>query len=380
MSDQKIYDAAITGGGLAGLNVAILLARRGFSVILFEKEKYPFHKVCGEYISMESWDFLTKEIGLPLHQMNIPLIKKLQVTSPAGTSLNADLDLGGFGISRYLLDNSLKEIAVKNGVTVKELCKTENIFFSENTYHINTSCGEYQSKICCGAWGKKSNIDVKWKRSFINKHSDRLNNYVGIKYHVKADLPADLIALHNFKNGYCGISKIENDVFCICYFMRASNLKACGYSIERAEQEILSKNPHLKKVFNNITILPEWPLTISQVSLSDKRSVENDVLMLGDAAGMISPLCGNGMSMAMHSAKLAAIQITAYLNKEISKAEMERKYTAERKKLFDARIKTGRLIQYLFGRTTATNIFVRLMNKSPYLTKKMIRFTHGQSF
>ncbi len=68
-----IYDAAIVGGGLAGLSLAIQLSKKGYQVLLFEKEIYPFHKVCGEYISMESWDFLTA-LGLPLGEWNLPRI------------------------------------------------------------------------------------------------------------------------------------------------------------------------------------------------------------------------------------------------------------------------------------------------------------------
>jgi flavin-dependent dehydrogenase len=67
-NNQKKYDVAIIGGGLGGLSLAIQLARKNFSVILFEKEKYPFHKVCGEYISMESWGFL-EDLGLPLSDL-----------------------------------------------------------------------------------------------------------------------------------------------------------------------------------------------------------------------------------------------------------------------------------------------------------------------
>lgn len=57
--DNKIYPCAIIGGGLGGLCLAIQLARQGVEVLLFEKNSYPQHKVCGEYISMESWDFLS---------------------------------------------------------------------------------------------------------------------------------------------------------------------------------------------------------------------------------------------------------------------------------------------------------------------------------
>ena len=58
----EVYDLAIVGGGLAGLALAIQSARAGYQTVLFEKEKYPFHKVCGEYVSLESWDFL-EELG-----------------------------------------------------------------------------------------------------------------------------------------------------------------------------------------------------------------------------------------------------------------------------------------------------------------------------
>ena len=57
MQDDLTYDLAIVGGGLAGLSLSIQMAKAGYRVILFEKEQYPFHRVCGEYISLESWDF-----------------------------------------------------------------------------------------------------------------------------------------------------------------------------------------------------------------------------------------------------------------------------------------------------------------------------------
>ncbi len=80
MEQIKSYDVAIIGGGLAGLNLSIQLARSGHSVVLFEKETYPFHKVCGEYISMESWNFLTEEIRADLKNQEVAFINKLWVT------------------------------------------------------------------------------------------------------------------------------------------------------------------------------------------------------------------------------------------------------------------------------------------------------------
>ncbi|HEX8676753.1 MAG TPA: FAD-dependent oxidoreductase, partial [Segetibacter sp.] len=78
-----VYDIAIVGGGLAGLCLAIQCAEKHYSVILFEKEEYPFHKVCGEYISLESWDFLQR-LGVQLDQFTLPGIKTLQVSDSNG--------------------------------------------------------------------------------------------------------------------------------------------------------------------------------------------------------------------------------------------------------------------------------------------------------
>ena len=378
MTAEKIYDTAIIGGGLAGLNLSILLQRLGHSVILFEKETYPFHKVCGEYISMESWDFLAEEMGVPLKDLDVPHIKKLWVTSPDGNSLNTDLDLGGFGISRFNLDFILKEIAEKAGVKILENCKAEDIIFEED-FTIKTNKGNFKAKVCAGTWGKRSNFDVKWKRPFTGKSSSRLNNYVGIKYHVKMNFANDVIALHNFKDGYCGISKIEDDKYCVCYLTKASNIKKAG-SIIKAEEQILYQNPHLKNVFETMVHCYDAPLSISQISFSKKKAVENNVLMIGDAAGMITPLCGNGMSMAMHGAKLAATSISKFLNDNISRKEMEKNYSKNWKDSFETRVATGKLVQYLFGRTVATNMLVKFMNKSRIITNKLINLTHGKSF
>ncbi len=373
------YDIAIIGGGLAGLSLSILLAKQNYAVLLIEKETYPFHKVCGEYISLESWNFLSKEIGVPLQDLDLPIINKLWVTAPNGKSLHTDLDLGGFGISRYTLDDTMQQIAKQHGVTILENCKAEEIIFNNDNFSIITNKGTYTSKVCCGSWGKRSNLDIKWKRSFTTKTSDRLNNFIGVKYHVKADFPNDVIALHNFENGYCGISQIEKEKHCVCYLTKASNLKKAG-SIEKMEQEILSENPHLKKLFSSFTKLYDAPVTISQISFSKKECVQNNILMLGDAGGMITPLCGNGMSIAMHTAKIASSFINSYLQNNITRTALEEAYTNTWNKNFSTRIKIGKTVQYFFGRTATTNFFISIMRMSKKLTNKLISSTHGKGF
>jgi flavin-dependent dehydrogenase len=379
MDNPLVYDATIIGGGLAGLSLSIQLSKKGYKVALFEKETYPFHKVCGEYISMESWDFI-ESLGLSLSSMNLPVIKKLIVTAPDGNELKSNLDLGGFGISRYLLDNELKKIAVACNVSVYEKCKVEEVNFKDEAFQLQTTKGSFTSKVCCGSFGKRSNLDIKWKRNFILSRNTKLNNYIGVKYHIKTDFPADAIALHNFEHGYCGISRIEDGKYCCCYLTNAYNLGRSDHSIKLMEENILYQNKHLKEIFSNSEILFEHPVTISQISFSAKEQVYNHILLMGDAAGMITPLCGNGMSMALHSSKIAAGYAGEFLQGRISRKEMEQQYTVHWKRIFSRRVKAGMMIQTLFGKKWITNIFIRIMKLLPFATKKLIALTHGEPF
>ena len=378
-STLSVYDVSVAGGGLAGLALSIQAARAGYKTVLFEKEQYPFHRVCGEYISLESWNFLER-LGLPLTEMNLPIIKTLQVTAPNGKLFQTQLPLGGFGISRYQLDYELAKIAKQAGVTVLENTKVNDVLFDNEVFTVSCSTQNRQSKVAAGSFGKRSNLDLKWNRNFIQQKPNKLNNYIGVKYHIKTNHPSDTIALHNFENGYCGISQIEKETYCLCYLTTAENLKRHNNSIEQMQEEVLYKNPHLKNIFTNAEFLYEAPVTISQISFDNKSQVQNHVLMLGDAAGMITPLCGNGMSMALHGSKIAFENIHLFLQQQISRTEMEQLYQQQWQQQFAQRLRTGRMIQRFFGKSWVTNVFVQSFKTFPLLALPLIQQTHGKPF
>jgi menaquinone-9 beta-reductase len=378
MQLDEEYDVAIIGGGLAGLAASIQLAKAGHSVIVFEKEKYPFHKVCGEYISLESWEFLI-QLGVPLQDMNLPVINSLFLTAPNGKSFKTNLPLGGFGISRHQLDWLLAQIVKQNGVHLFEETKVDDVTF-DVVHQVYFHSKKIKASVCCAAFGKRSNLDVKWQRNFLSASDKRLANYVGIKYHVKTDWETNVIGLHNFEKGYCGISKIEEDKYCLCYMTNAANLKRSNNNISELEETILYKNPHLKRIFLNSEKCDSTPVTISQINFNKKTQIEDHVLMLGDSAGMITPLCGNGMSIALHTSKIAAELIKDFLKKKISRAQMETFYQKQWEHHFSKRLKTGRTLQGLFGSKRLSNLFVGAFKLLPGLAKPVIKMTHGKPF
>ena len=379
MNSNDTYDVVIVGGGLAGLSAAILLSRKKYKVLVLEKESYPKHKVCGEYISIESKPFL-ESIGLPIEDMKLPVIKKLMVTDTRGNEINTDLPQGGFGISRYELDYMLAELAKKEGATLLTKTRADTIQFENEVFTITAGTQTFTSKIVCGTWGKRSNIDIKWERPFVKKKNNSLNNYVGIKYHIHYPWPKEHIGLHNFTDGYCGISRIEDGKCCLCYLTTAASLQKSGNDIKKMEHDVLMKNPWLHKIFSGAEFLYEAPVAISQISFDKKEQVHEHVLLLGDAAGMITPLCGNGMSMALHSAKIASGIIDDFLQGSVTRYEMEKNYTTKWKNVFSSRITFGRLVQSNFGKDLVTSVFLKTANALPFVKRAIIKGTSGKPF
>ena len=377
--EATVYDAAIIGGGLAGLALAIQLAKENFKVIVIEKETYPFHKVCGEYISFECWNFL-ESLGYPLSDMDLPQIKQLLVSSPNGNTIEHTLPLGGFGISRYKIDAELAKIAAENGAVVKENEKVSDVFFDGDFFIVKSASFTIKARCAAAAFGKRSNLDVKWKRPFAIQRPGKLNNFIGVKYHIKISTNPEAIALHNFSDGYCGMSQVENGAYCLCYLTTARNLKKSGNSIAAMEKNILFKNPFLKNIFSSAVFIYKEPVTIAQVSFTQKKQVEDHILMIGDAAGMIAPLCGNGMSMALHGSKIAAESLSAFLQGKIHRQAMEENYSQQWTALFAKRLSIGRFIQRMFGKPWLTNIFIAILKPFPKLIAYLIRQTHGEPF
>jgi menaquinone-9 beta-reductase len=370
------YQCAIIGGGLAGLCLAVQLADKGISVVLFERNQYPFHKVCGEYISMESWDFLNR-LGLNLVDLAPSVIGELGISSEKGFMLNHKLDMGGFGISRFSLDHHLSKLAKSKGVHILEKCRVSSVeMVNEQTHEIQTTLGRYQTEIVCGSYGK-------YTPSFIQKRAGYKSgdgNYIGVKYHIKTNLRADRIELHNFRDGYCGVSKVEDDLYCLCYLTTAQNLNDNGKDISRMQENVLYKNPFLASYFRDSEFVTREPLVISNVGFSKKDTHAAGIFLLGDAAGSITPLCGNGMSMGMRASLLLANELTAYFGQKQNKRDALFNYHRSWNRAFSNRITAGYYLQHLFGKNHTTHFALKFLAKFPSITSGLVSLTHGEAF
>lgn len=304
-----------------------------------------------------------------------PQIDEFVLSSVTGKASTMKLDLGGFGISRFSMDFFLYEKAKELGVEFLLETEVVAVRFLSDRFVVETENKLFESDVVIGAQGKRSKLDVSLKRSFIEKRSP----FVGIKYHARNNHPENQVALHNFEGGYCGINRVEDGISNICYLSKRENLRKFG-SIASMEENVLFKNPQLKEIFNNSDFLFEKPEVINEISFETKLPVEEHILMTGDSAGMITPLCGNGMAIAIHSAKIAAEIIPSFLEQKTSRREMEMRYAHEWSQNFYWRLWRGRKIQNLFGNSSMSAAAVNLALHSRPLANFLVRNTHGEPF
>ena len=369
---MSLKHVIVVGGGLAGLTSALHLSRFGIAVTLIEKNSYPRHKVCGEYLSNEVLPYL-KSLGFDPFDYGAKKIEHFELSSVKGKSIRAKLPLGGFSLSRYTLDQGLLQHAIESGVTLVQDTVLD-IQFKQDRFHLNLKeTSRLEGTFVIGAFGKRSNLDQKLKRDFINTKAP----YLAVKAHYTSDYPEDLVGLYHFYGGYCGVSKIENNLVNICYIAQYDEFKKFK-NLSDFQDKVIFKNIALASIFKKSSIVFDKPLSISQISFASKPVVEDHILMCGDSAGMIHPLCGNGMSMAIQGAKMASELIKQYFEQQVSRSEVEEGYRKQWNKAFRLRIETGRLLARLFTMKSLALYMVNSLKIFPGLVRRIISLTHGK--
>ncbi len=364
----------IIGGGLAGLTSAIHLAKANIPVTLIEKDIYPKHKVCGEYISNEVLPYFNY-LGIDLESLQPVEISEFTISTQNGNIIHSKLPLGGFGVSRYTLDYYLWQKALAMGVHLIN-DQALDVQFNDNQFQIKTNGNKWlTSDYVIGAFGKRSVLDKALKRVFSFKKSP----WLAVKAHYKASFETNMVALHNFKGGYCGLSKVENNLVNVCYLVNYDSFKKYR-DINTFQEKVMYKNQYLFDFFKEAELIFDKPITISQINFDKKKPVENHIFMLGDAAGLIHPLCGNGMAMAIKSSKILCELIIANANNnaKLSRKEIENQYIKQWNSSFSKRLYTGRILQKVLLNKNLQKASYAIAHALPAIIPKIIKQTHGE--
>lgn len=364
-------DIIVAGGGLAGLTCAIHLAASGCSVRVIEKDTFPHHKVCGEYVSNEVLPYLDW-LGVDPFSLGAVPISRLEYSDTMGNRLSTDLSLGGFGLSRYTFDKALYNRATAAGAV---FCRERitGIEQYDNGFRLATASGKaYSAAIIIGAFGKRSSIDKMMARDFMAERSP----WMAVKAHYHGRHDDDVVGLHRFPGGYCGISRVENDTVNLCYLVHQDSFRRYK-DLDTHREQVLGSNKVLRTFLRDAVCLFDRPLTISQVSFSRKAAVEDGILMCGDSAGLINPLCGNGMAMAIGSARIASELVRRFLSGDISREQMEHFYAQQWRSTYGSRIRAGSGVAFLLRHTRLSGLLARAATYMPGILPAIIKRTHG---
>jgi menaquinone-9 beta-reductase len=375
-----MFDVAIIGAGLAGSSAAISLARLGYKVRLMEAGRYPRPKVCGEFLSPEASVIMDDLACLDtLRNLKPVRIDKLRITAPNGIEWQSLLPFPAMGISRFALDKALVDCAVEAGVEFREACRVSQIEGQLKDGYSLTCQTEHGKEIfraaaIIAAHGKRSNLDKLLKRDSQVEGT----KFIGLKQHFRGVNPGNQIELHVFKGGYCGISQVEDGTSNVCLLVREDTFQEASSATHKIEHFIewtAQQNPHLRDFLSQaIPVYPDW-LSIAQVSLISKDPIEDDILLAGDSVGMIAPLAGDGMAMALQSGRLAAFALDKFFYNSENAETMKENYRNLWQSSFSQRLRLGRLIQAVMLEPALLSPALQVLNVFPILGDFLVRQT-----
>ena len=369
------YDALIIGGGLAGCSAALQLAGRGKRVLLLEKQRYPAHKLCGEFLSVEVLAMFER-LGVreAVWQAGARPIDHTLITTTGGAVFESALPGTALGLSRYTLDRLLFEQARNAGA---EACDGISVRAVEGSFEegfaVTASEGVFEARLVLGAYGKRSLLDRKLDRPFLNTRSP----FVAFKAHYEGIALPDVIELHGFPGGYCGLSHVEQGRTNACWIAREATLKEAGGTPEAMIEHALMQNPALAGRFRAMERVTERFVAVSQITFVSKGAFAGDVCMIGDTAGMIAPMCGDGMAMALRSAEMAAPLVAAYLEGRADAASFREHYARAWQREFGVRMRLGRWMHHAYCRPAVARLGVGAVRRMPGLGRWLIRKTRG---
>lgn len=297
-------EIAIIGGGLAGCAAAITVARAGRKVVLVEREAAPHHKVCGEFLSQEALALL-RSLGAEPAEFGAARLHSVRLAHGASVT-EARLPFDAMSLTRRCLDEELLRLAESAGVTVLRGTRVQRLVSHGGAWQLQLDGAEsISAQTVFLATGKH---DLPGEARPAGKQT----GMVGFKMyyrlsHEQSAAVGGHVELLLYRGGYGGLQPVEGDAANLCCLVHRDELQRLGGKWEGLLALMQRDCPHLARRLKDATPLLEKPLAISSIPYGyvRDRAVEG-IWRLGDQAAVIPSFTGDGMSIALHSGRLAA--------------------------------------------------------------------------
>jgi menaquinone-9 beta-reductase len=300
-------DALIIGGGPAGAATACHLARTGKNTLLIEKEKQAHHKVCGEFLSFEAQHYM-RVLGVDAARLGAAPISHIRLMSGKHVAC-ARLPFQALGLSRFVLDEELLARAVMFGAEIKRGLQVKRVMPADGRWHIETNAQDaYAADAVFLATGKHELHALK-------RGPDQQNDFIGFKMHFSCTprqrrTLANYIDLILFDGGYAGLQLVEDQKANLCLVINRQRFAQLDKKWDVLLEYLARSSAHIQAFLDMAT--PSWgrPTAIASIpygyihGLTPKLA--NRIFRLGDQFAVIPSFSGDGVSIALHTAKLAA--------------------------------------------------------------------------
>jgi flavin-dependent dehydrogenase len=302
-------------------------------VAIWERDRFPRDKVCGEFLSAESLPLLMEEI--PAVIPKAATIRRSEFIAPLGQTYSFNLPDPGRGLSRRMMDAALWQAAVKAGAlthegeVVKRLNKVPPSKNHSGGWDIESSSGIITRTsamlVACGRWWMIEGLPSPARQ----RKNGTAGQWMGAKAHFKDVDFRDAVEMYFFPGGYCGLAPIEDGLYNVCCLVHrdlAREVTAGGLTNFFIWLKKVARHSALDSRLRGAIQVSE---TVSTAPLRPARlrGECDGTLLAGDAAGFLDPFTGDGISMALHSGRLAASEIAgAWSRMGVDTAKVAERY------------------------------------------------------
>jgi flavin-dependent dehydrogenase len=388
------YDAIIIGGGPAGTSAAITLAGRGVRVLVLEEKRMPRAKLCGEFITPESFPTLER-LGVMsammragaqrLTQLSLVVASGKRVQTPMAAM--SDVAEWAMSLSRARFDQILFEQArtvgadCREGMAVKQcLIEDGNARGVEALSLADGKMVRYHAPLIVDASGRNSRLMVNREERRAGLRGSRL---YGLKAHLaNVEGIAEQVELYFFPQGYGGLSLVEDNLVNLCFIAGEQTFRAAGGDPAKIVEQTVMRNALARERLRGAEVVGKWH-SVGPLAFGHRRLSQSGVLAIGDASGMIDPFTGTGIQIALRTGELAAQAIMDAMsegadNQRASLFNRALSYYAEAyAREFGSRMKVAGWLRRVALSPAIAGPVASLLALSPGLTRRILRATRS---
>ena len=299
----------VVGGGVAGCAAAIALGRKGRSVTLIEREPTPRHKVCGEFLSGEALEDL-HALGIDVAALGAVPIDNVRLAA-ARRAAEAPLPFPAKSLTRKTLDTALIAEAIASGVRVEQGRSVQGLS--------RTTSGMWQATLDDGTVCEAPTAFLASGKHDLRGHPRPKDpqRWVAFKmyYRLAPGQAAELARaseLMLYPGGYGGIQPVEGGIANLCWVVQQQYFARAGNHWESFIAKMQQDCPHLAMRLEGAQPLLDKPVAITHIPYGHiRRTTEDGLYCVGDQAAVIPSFTGDGISIALHTARCAAAAFLA---------------------------------------------------------------------